>query len=499
MQRPDFYDHPVTEPIQILQTHCSVVVLTGKFAYKLKKAVNFGFLDFSTLEKRHYFLHQELALNQPVAPDIYVEVMAISQVGEKFLLANPQAVVEYTLKMHQFPQDCLLIHLFEQGQLTPEQIQELGRKVADFHQQARTGEYISQFGSIAVIRQSIEDNYTTTEKYIGLAQTQTQYDQTRQFTNRFLTEKKDLFQERQAQGKIRECHGDLHLKNICYWHRQIQLFDRIEFNEPFRFVDVMYDIAFTVMDLTAKGRPDWGNLFLNTYLEQTGDWEGVQVLPFYLSRQAYVRAKVTSMLLDDPDIAEQDKQDALAIAQAYYHLAWKYTQPQLGQILIMSGLSGSGKTRLARRLAAQLKAIHLRSDAVRKQLAGIPLHQRGNVDLYRPEMTTQTYDRLLALGLSLSSQGFTVILDARYPCRDQRQTVITAAQAQQIPLRIIYCQASLNTLQARLLERKHDISDATADLLAQQQREQETFSADELALVTFVDTEQGLPDTLPLV
>jgi hypothetical protein len=499
MQRPEFYDHPVTEPIQILQTHCSVVVLTGNYAYKLKKAVNFGFLDFSTLEKRHYFLCQELALNQPVAPDIYVGVIAISQVGKNFILASSQTVVEYTLKMYQFPQDCLLIHLFEQGQLTPEQIQELGQKVADFHQQARTDEYIRQFGSIEVIRQSIDDNYKTTEKYIGIVQTQAQYDQTRQFTDKFLSEKKDLFQDRQDQGKIRECHGDLHLKNICYWHRQIQLFDRIEFNEPFRFVDVMYDIAFTVMDLTAKGRPDWGNLFLNTYLEQTGDWVGVQVLPFYLSRQAYVRAKVTSMLLDDPDIGEGDKQEALVVAQAYYQLAWEYAQPSSGQILIMAGLSGSGKTTLARRLAVQYNALHLRSDAIRKQVAGIPLHQQGSADLYTPGMTRQTYDRLQALGILLAAQGFTVILDARYPRRDQRQPVIAAAQSQQIPLRIIHCQASFSTLQARLAERRNDISDATADLLAQQQQEQEPFTADELALVTVVDTEQGLPDTLPTV
>lgn len=498
MQRPEFYNHPVTEPIQLLQTHCSVVVLTGEYAYKLKKAVNFGFLDFSTLEKRHYFLGQELALNQPVAPAIYIGVMAISQVGQCFFLDSRQAVVEYVLKMHQFPQDCLLIHLFEQGQLTTQQIQELAQTVAQFHQGARTNDYISQFGKVAMIQQSIDDNYTTTKKYIGLAQTQVQYDQTRKFTHRFLTQRPDLFRDRQNQGKIRECHGDLHLKNICYWHQQIQLFDRIEFNESFRFVDVMYDIAFTVMDFTAKGRPDWGNLFLNTYLEQTGDWDGLQVLPFYLSRQAYVRAKVTSMLLDDPDIAADDKSQALAIAQAYYQLAWHYAQPQSGRILMMSGLSGSGKTSLARRLAAQYNAIHLRSDAVRKHLAGLPLHQRGGPGLYRPKMTTQTYDRLLALGILLAAQGFTVILDARYQRRDQRQPVITASQRQHIPLQIICCQASLTALQTRLEQRQDDISDATAELLSQQQQEQEAFTSAELALLTVIDTDQGLPDTIPL-
>ncbi|MEQ8957180.1 MAG: AAA family ATPase, partial [Coleofasciculus sp. C2-GNP5-27] len=174
-------------------------------------------------------------------------------------------------------------------------------------------------------------------------------------------------------------------------HDQIQLYDRSEFNEPFRFVDVMYDIAYVVIDMEARGSKEMGNVFLNTYLEQTGDWQGLQVLPLYLCRQAYVRAKVTSFLLDDPAVAEETKQDAANTAADYYRLAWDYTTTNSGQVVIMSGLSGSGKSTVARQLAQQLGAIHLRSDAVRKHLAGIPLDHKGTDQLYTPQMSQTTY------------------------------------------------------------------------------------------------------------
>ncbi|MGL5035938.1 MAG: AAA family ATPase, partial [Microcystaceae cyanobacterium] len=263
----------------------------------------------------------------------------------------------------------------------------------------------------------------------------------------------------------------------------------IEFNEAFRYVDVMYDIAFTVMDLDGKNRSDLSNLFLNTYLEQTGDWEGLQVLPFYLSRQAYVRAKVTSMLLDDVNISQTDKQKAIAVAKDYYQLAWQYTQKCQGQIILMSGLSGSGKSTVANYLATQLNAIQIRSDAVRKQLAGIALSDSGDSSLYQPEMNIKTYNRLAELGVLLASQGFTVILDAKYDRLTWRDQVFSLAQTHHLPLQIIHCQADLPTLRDRLLNRKGDISDATVDLLAQQQIQTQPFSAQELNYVIPVNTQ----------
>ena len=230
-----------------------------------------------------------------------------------------------------------------------------------------------------------------------------------EYTDKFFAERSQLFDSRIQNNWIRECHGDLHLRNICFWNDKILLFDCIEFNEPFRFADVMYDTAFAVMDLEARQRKDLGNDFLNTYVEQTGDWEGLQVLPLYLSRQAYVRAKVNSFLLDDPGVPVAVKEEAAATAADYYRQAWEYTKPRQGQLILMSGLSGSGKSTVARQLSRKLGAIHIRSDAERKHLGGIPLQQRGGEELYTAEMTQKTYERLLSLGIMLATEGFAVI------------------------------------------------------------------------------------------
>jgi aminoglycoside phosphotransferase family enzyme/predicted kinase len=488
MQSADFYPHPVQEPIELVQTHASAVLLTGDYAYKLKKPVNFGFLDFSTLAKRKYFLEQELCLNQPVAPDIYLEVLPIAQTGEEFILGEGERICEYVLKMHQFPQESLLSNLFAAGKLTEAHLEALGTAVASFHLQTQTNDYIRSFGEVEKIAIAIAENYQQTEQYIGIAQTQKQYDETKQFTDDFLEEKRNLFKNRQECGKIRECHGDLHLRNICWWHDKIQLFDRIEFNESFRFVDVMYDVAFAVMDLEARGRQDFSYLFLNTYLEQTGDWQGLQVLPLYLSRQAYVRAKVTSLLLNDVAIPDTAKREAIETAANYYHLAWRYTQRSHGQLFLMSGVSGSGKTTVARQLAKHLGAIHIRSDAVRKHLAGIPLHERGGDDLYAPQMTQDTYNRLLALAELLVTQGYSVILDAKYDRQRWREGAIAFAQSAQIPLRILYCTAPREILRDRLTQRTGDISDATPSLLVQQMAAADPLTPPEQTYVIAIET-----------
>jgi aminoglycoside phosphotransferase family enzyme/predicted kinase len=479
LQREGFYPHPVTIPIQVIQTHISVIFLTGNYAYKLKKAVNFGFLDFSSLEKRKYFLEQEFRLNQPIAPDIYLQVLPLCQEGEDFYWGSHGEVVEYILKMNQFPQECLLTNLLAQGMLTPSHLTKLGQGVAKFHQHCSKSDYITNFGTVTQIREAIEDNYQRTQKYLGKAQTPEQYKNTKEFTDKFLQTRVNLFEQRQARGKIRECHGDLHLGNICYWRDKMQLFDRIEFNEPFRFVDTMCDVAFVVMDLDYQERRDLSNIFLNTYLETTGDWEGLQVLPLYLTRQAYVRAKVNSFLLDDAAIRDKEKIRALLSAQKYYHLAYQYTQPRQAQLYITSGISGSGKTTAAKKIAAETEGIYIRSDAVRKHLAGIPLDTPGSPEIYTSQMSQQTYTRLFQLGELLLQEGYTVILDAKFDQRQQRAQALDLARLYQVPYQIVYCSAPVDILELRLRQRHDDISDATVDLLEQQRASFEDFSEEE--------------------
>jgi uncharacterized protein len=492
MLSPEFYPHPVISPIQLIQTHISYVFLTGDYAYKVKKPVNFGFLDFTTLEQRKYFCEEELRLNQRGAPQLYLEVLAITQEADQFSLAGMGKPVEYALEMRQFPEDALFTRLLEKGALTEKRMQDLGRVVASFHAQAQTTDTIRSFGGMAQIRSAIDQNYEQTQKYVGSPQTQEQFEQTRSYTDRFFEERQELFDSRVVQDRIRECHGDLHLGNICLWQDQILLFDCIEFNPAFRFVDVMYDVAFVVMDLEVQGRLDLSYMFLNTYIEETGDWEGLQILPLYLIRQAYVRAKVTSFLLDEPEISEEAKAEAYQKAALYYQLAWRYTQKRQGQLILMSGLSGSGKSTVARYFARRLHAVHIRSDAVRKHLGGLSLYERGKDKLYTPAMTEQTYKRLLNLGIKLATQGYPVILDAKYDQQIFRLTALEQAQMNHLPFHIFYCTAPLEILRDRLQMRRGDITDAGVDLLEQQQQAVEPFKEIERPYIKTLDTTQNL-------
>lgn len=528
--RPDAYPHPVQEPIQLLQTHVSYVFLTGDYVYKVKKPVNFGFLDYSTLELRRQYCDREIELNQRGAGDLYLGVVAIAPAGEtcrivpdgmdaggrdpESKISDPNGKtgdpndktgdpagdpVEYAVKMQQFPQDALLTKLFERGELTPELLDQLARAIADFHRSAPSSDYIREFGRSDRIKQAFDENFAQTTGYIGGPQTQQQFDDTQAWTEAFFAHNGPLIQQRIESGWIRNCHGDLHLGNICQWRDRLYLFDCIEFNEPFRYVDVMFDIAYIIMDLDARDRPDLAAGFLNTYVERTGDWEGLQILPLYVNRQTYVRAKVISFLLNDPAIPASDRDAAATTAARYYRQAWHYTQPRQGRLYLTCGLSGAGKSTTARALAAQTGAIHIRSDAVRKHLGGVPLDERGSQSLYSPEMTAQTYDRLCHLGLTLARCGYLVILDAKYDRQALRGAVLDAAQTADIPVQILQCQAPVAVLRDRLHHRTGDIADATADLLDAQVAAFEPLSEAEQAHGVVIDTTADLARQLAML
>lgn len=272
MLQPEFYPHPVQTPVQLLQTHISYVFLTGEFAYKVKKPTQFGLLDFSTLEQRAFFCQEELRLNRRLSPALYLAVLPIYENDGSYDLksaSDPGAeIVDYALQMRQFAQEGLFSHLLDHGQLTAAHMQQLGQSVACFHATAETSPEIQANGTLESLQAIDEENYTLTQAFMGKSQTQEQWQQTRGFTQQFWRDHQDWLQQRQ--DKIRECHGDLHLNNVCLYQDHIQIFDCIEFCREFRHIDGMYDVAFMVMDLDFHHRGDLGNVFLNTYLEKTG-------------------------------------------------------------------------------------------------------------------------------------------------------------------------------------------------------------------------------------
>ena len=499
MLSPDFYPHSVAEPVRLMQTHVSYVLLTGDYVYKLKKPVNFGFLDYSTLAKREHFCQEELRLNQRGAGSLYLGVVQINESGDKYEIDGAGEAADYAVKMRQFPQSALLSEQFEQGKFDEEKVRSLAKTIAKFHSKTRTNDHIRSYGTVEKIREAFDENYEQTIGFTGgdavdKPQTQKQFDETKAYTDNFFETRQDLLAQRLENDRIRACHGDLHLGNICEWEDKILLFDCIEFNEPFRFVDVMYDIAYVVMDLEMAGKKDLSNAFINQYVEETGDWEGLKVLPMYVSRQSYVRAKVTSFMLGDPTVSDDDKQAASAKAAKYYKLSWSYLQDyqpgEKGAIAAMAGLSGSGKSTTAKALAQNANAIHLRSDAVRKHLAGVPLDQKGSDEIYTAEMSDKTYSRLIDLGVDLAAEGYSVILDAKFDRKEKREEAIAAAKSKDIPLSFIHCQAPEDVLTTRLDERSGDIADATADILARQSME--PFGESEP--VKAVDTTQSSAD-----
>lgn len=466
MLEPAFYPHAVTTPVRLVQTHISYVLLTGSFAYKVKKPVDFGFLDYSTLDRRRFFCQEELRLNRKGAGDLYLDVVSVnrSSAGGRLTLGGPGEAVEYAVRMRQFPAGSLLSERLAAGAVGHAEVRRVAAAVADYHAGSHTDAHVASFGDPARVGATIEDNYRHTRRFIGMHQTAEQFEETARFTRQFLAAHADTFRARAASGRVRECHGDLHLDNVCRWDGRLLLFDCIEFSEAFRYVDVMYDVGFAAMDFEARGRPDLAAVFRNEYAELTGDWEGLAVLPVYLCRHAYVRAKVNSLLSEDAAAGETVTARAAAEARRYYGLAWRFTRPRQGRLVLTCGLSGSGKSTVARALAARIGAVHVRSDAVRKHLAGVPLHEPGPASIYGADRTGQTYARLLDLGVTLARQGHAVILDAKYDRWAARGGAVDAAEREGIPLNLLVCDAPPEVLRQRLRARRGDIADATADL-----------------------------------
>ena len=489
---------PGCTAVRIVETHISYVLLTGRHAYKIKKAVDLGFLDFTTLAARHFYCDRELELNRRLAPAVYLEVVAITGTIDAPCIGGDGPTVEYAVKMREFPQDALLTCVLARKALTAAHIDTLASVVAAFHTSAPRAEPGSRFGSPREILDLAIENFTEIEPLLEHDSDRRAAADLRRWTEREHAARATLFSERQPSGFVRECHGDLHLGNIALVDGVVTIFDCIEFNEDMRWSDVMADVAFLVMDLRDRGRPDLASRFLSGYLERTGDYDGVQVLRFYLVYRAMVRAKVACMRASQIDDAAARAAKITEYGE-YLSLAARCARPDASGIVITRGLSGSGKTTRSAALVEYAGAIRIRTDVERKRIYGLaPLARTESAldeGIYSATATQRTYSRVASLARTVAGAGYPVVVDGTFLRRRDRDQFRAVAANLNVPFAIVDFVASVETLRARIRERREggtDASDADLQVLERQRQSAEPIAPDEQAVTVTYDAETPL-------
>jgi uncharacterized protein len=470
---PATYPHPVSE-IQLLETHISWVVLTGDWAYKLKKPVDFGFVNFTTLELRRAACVEEVRLNRRTAPALYDGVVPLAMDVDGPQFGGSGAVIEYAVRMKQFKQDGLLERCLARGELTVSIIDQLAHEIAELHRTAAVAESDKDFGEPSLIRDAVEACVASLQK--APLSEQSQQDLT-SVTNWIRTECDRLnptFIARKQKGWVRECHGDLHLGNLVLYRGAPTIFDCLEFNPQLRWIDVFSDIAFLVMDLQDHNAASLASRVLNEWLERIGDYEGLQLLQFYLTYRALVRAKVAALRLQQCDASSPDEATQRGLLEGYVSLLRELIRPSPRAIVLMHGVSGSGKSFIAGALENSLPAIRIRSDVERKRLFGqwpMTANDSDSSELYSADATRQTYERLQVLARSIVKAGYSVVVDAAFLRRNDREQFRAIAEELRVPCVTVDCRAPVEILKQRIAQRRvsgADASDADAVVLQSQ-------------------------------
>lgn len=469
------------EPVEVVETHISWVLLAGDFAYKIKKAVNLGFLDFSTLEKRRFYCAEELRLNRRLAHDLYLEIVPIAGSAEHPVLNGSGPAIEYAVKMRRFPQTCLLDQVLLCGELTPETIDAIARSIADFHGRAAVAGKQSPFGTPERVHLPVAENFAQIRPRLRDKEDLARLDELERWSEREYRARIDAFAARKARGFVRECHGDLHLGNMVLLDGKAVPFDCIEFSDNLRWIDVISEAAFLAMDLQDRGRPDLARRFLNAYLEQTGDYEGLEVLRYYLVYRAMVRAKVACIRAD------------WARYRDYIELAAGFIRPLQPFLAIAHGLSGSGKTTVTQSLLEAVELIRVRSDVERKRLYGLKPDERSGGGIYSREASERTYRRLAEAAREIVQSGFSAVVDAAFLKRRERAAFHELARESGVPFVVLDVAAPENLLRQRVkqrLQRGRDASEADIAVLESQLRNNEPLDDGELTLAIGVGMEQ---------
>lgn len=503
--RPEAYPHP-TGTLSLLETHISWVLLSGPYAYKIKKPVSLGFVDFSTLERRRHFCQEELRLNQRLAAELYLDLVEIHGPPERAHLGGSGPVIEVAVRMRRFDQAGLLPEALATGALTGDQLEAFAERLALFHDAAAVAPPGGPYGTPEAVIAPALANLEVLERLHPELGASTLASWTQREADRL----QPLFADRLARGRVREGHGDLHLGNLVLHQGGVVGFDCLEFNPALRWIDALSDVAFLAMDLEQRLEPVLAGRLLNRWLSTSGDYAGLATWRWYVTYRALVRAKVLALRLEQLSAADAPDRQALASLQRSYselaHRVSGRTRP--GPLLLTRGVSGSGKSHRARALCQRHGWIHLRSDVERRRLFGrwgTALEPLRQGEAYAPSLTAELYDTLLPKAAeAVIEAGLPVIVDATFLTRQQRRIFTDLAERRQAPWLILDCPVTLELARQRLAERQQkgmDPSEADEGVLMGQWTALEPLTAAETARavggIGLEDTEERLRSRLP--
>lgn len=482
LQRPETYAADAGTEVTLHETHISWVFLCGDDAYKLKKPIKNDFLDYSTLSKREAYCQEEIRLNRRYIEGLYLEVVAVTQEQDGLRINGEGPVLDDAVRMKRFSEDALLSQHLREDTVTSDEIRQLAKTVADFHIDAERVESGQPFGTPEVVLQNAMANFATLsdapvehleESLMGLSQ----------WTRQVHEADREAFARRHRDGFVRECHGDLHSSNVIAWRGRFVPFDGIEFNSAFRWIDVLADVAFLGMDLVAEGHLDLSRSFLSSYLEQTGDYDSLELYRFYAVYRALVRAKVAAIRAGQEGLSEVERQAALVDCREHVDLTHEWTRPVQPSLWITHGVSGSGKSTGSEIIVQRKGAIRIRSDVERKRMLGpVEASDSGSLpggSIYSEKSTRLTYQRLEFLARQLLRSGYPVLVDATFLKRAQRNAFASLAKSMGASFHILHFDADDAVLRERIRQRasqQNNVSDADLSVLEQQQRTMEPLT-----------------------
>lgn len=454
--------------VEVRQTHISVVFLAGEFVYKVKKPVDLGFLDFTTLEKRRFFCDEEVRLNRRLAPEVYRGVVPVTQIGSRLQFEGTGEIVEWAVKMQRLPEEATLLRRLQQGKVGSAVVEELANRLAAFHAQAGANERIATFGTLQVVACNARENFEQAKAHVGVTVSARVFERVRLLTEASLERLGPLIDARAERGVPRDTHGDLHLDHVYLFPDRsppadLVVIDCIEFNERFRFADPVADLAFLYMDFAFQGCRDLAQNLARAYFQAAHDPEGLALLPFYSAYRSAIRAKVEGLKSLESEVPMSDQKRALAKARAHWLLALAELEPPERKpcMVLVGGLPGSGKSTLARSLGEQADFKVLRSDVIRKELAKIRDHDSpAGPEFYTPEWNDRTYAACLKRAEGILFEGGRVLIDASFIEESRRRAFLEVAADWRVPVVFFVCQTDSEHARQRIQARRGDASDA---------------------------------------